>query len=97
MAKLTEMTREIQQLMEFGLSDNCLNENEEIDPELVKEYFDSLQMEWEDKIDTIASYIKDLEILSSGIAVQKNVLTARKRLTTRLKVLNLMLNTHCLR
>ena len=56
---LYELTDEMKQILENGFTQNCVDEEGEIDDNKVKQYFDELALTAEKKIDYIATKIKN--------------------------------------
>lgn len=76
---LYELTDEMKQILENGFTQNCVDEEGEIDERKVKQYFDELALTAEKKIDYIATKIKNDLALAEQIKVEKQSLEARQK------------------
>lgn len=78
--KLYDISKEMNEILENGFTVNCIDEETgEIDESKVAEYLNSLQVEYADKVDNIACYIKDLKAQANAIGEEIKKLTDRKR------------------
>ena len=95
---LYDISSELYELLENGFSSDFLDEETgEIDEKKVAERIDALNIAFDEKIDDIASYIKDLSRLADGIKAEKNALAERqKRLEKRIEKLE-EYSTACMR
>lgn len=75
---LYELTDEMKQILENGFTQNCVDEEGEIDDNKVKQYFDELALTAEKKIDYIATKIKNDLALAEQIKAEKQSLNARQ-------------------
>jgi hypothetical protein len=76
---LYELTDEMKQILENGFTQNCVDEEGEIDDNKVKAYFDELALTAEKKIDYIATKIKNDLALAEQIKAEKQKLDARQK------------------
>jgi hypothetical protein len=76
---LYEMTAEMKEILENGFTQNCVDEEGEIDDNKVKAYFDELALTAEKKIDYIATKIKNDLALAEQIKAEKQKLDARQK------------------
>lgn len=83
MAKLYEIKAELNTLLENGFTMEFVNEDGEIDEEKVKARIEELQIDYREKLDGIACYIKDLDADAEKI---NNEARALKERATKLSV-----------
>ena len=80
MDSLYNISNELYTLLENGFTAEFLDEETgEIDEKKVAERIDALNIAFDDKVDSIACYIKDLSRLLEGIKAEKNALSERQK------------------
>ena len=77
--RLYDIENGIIELLERGFNDACVNEDGEIDFELAQQFLEELEGEREEKIESIALYIKELYHEADAIAQEELKLKKRRQ------------------
>lgn len=79
MATLYEINQELIEFLENGFNLACVDmETGEIDEQKAAEYLEALQIEWTEKVENIALYIKNLDAEAEAIKEEEKSLKARR-------------------
>jgi hypothetical protein len=79
MANLFDIESGILELLERGFNDACVNEDGEIDFELAQQFLEQLEGEREEKLESIALYVKELYHEADAIAQEELKLKKRRQ------------------
>ena len=77
--RLYDIENGIIELLERGFNDACVNEDGEIDFDLAQQYLEALEGEREEKIESIALYVKELYHEADAIAQEELKLKKRRQ------------------
>lgn len=77
--RLYDIENSIIELLERGFNDACVNEDGEIDFDLAQQYLEALEGEREEKIESIALYVKELRNEAFAIAQEEVKLKNRRQ------------------
>lgn len=77
--RLYDIENGIIELLERGFNDACVNEDGEIDFELAQQFLEALEGEREEKIESIALYVKELYHEADAIAQEELKLKKRRQ------------------
>lgn len=77
--RLYDIENSIIELLERGFNDACVNEDGEIDFDLAQQYLEALEGEREEKIESIALYVKELHHEADAIAQEELKLKKRRQ------------------
>lgn len=77
--RLFEIENGIIELLERGFNDACVNEDGEIDFELAQQFLEELEGEREEKLESIALYVKELYHEADAIAQEELKLKKRRQ------------------
>ena len=77
--RLYDIENGIIELLERGFTDACVNEDGEIDFDLAQQYLEALEGEREEKIESIALYVKELYHEADAIAQEELKLKKRRQ------------------
>jgi hypothetical protein len=79
MANLFDIESGILELIERGFNDACVNEDGEIDFDLAQQFLEALEGEREEKLESIALYVKELYHEADAIAQEELKLKKRRQ------------------
>jgi hypothetical protein len=79
MANLFDIENGIIELLERGFNDACVNEDGEIDFELAQQFLEQLEGEREEKLESIALYVKELYHEADAIMQEEVKLKKRRQ------------------
>lgn len=80
MSSLYELNKSINELLEVGFNEQCIDfETGEILFDKAAQFLDELQLERKDKLESIALFIKNLEAEAAAIKQEEENLAARRR------------------
>ena len=77
--RLYDIENGIIELLERGFNDACVNEDGEIDFELAQQFLEALEGEREEKLESIALYVKELYHEADAIAQEELKLKKRRQ------------------
>ncbi len=84
MKSLYELSNEMTEILENGFNAACIDEETgEIDEDKVSAYLSNLSVSFDEKADSIASYVKDLNATAKAIKEEEKNLEARRKRAER--------------